>query len=128
MSLGKNATPVAFVLTADMAKACDFYANILGLTQQGADEYATTFDLGGMPMRLSLVPGFVAGEHPVIGWYVDDIAETVAALNAKGVAMEIYEGMGQDAKGIWADPGGRVKIAWFKDAVGNVLSVSELGR
>jgi hypothetical protein len=42
----------------------------------------------------------------------------------RGVTFERYGFMEQDARGIWAVPGGD-KVAWFKDPDGNVLSVSQ---
>jgi hypothetical protein len=32
--------------------------------------------------------------------------------------------MGQDELGIWTSPDGQVKVAWFADPDGNVLSLS----
>ncbi|MET0338831.1 MAG: hypothetical protein ABW063_13850 [Caulobacter sp.] len=38
--------------------------------------------------------------------------------------ITIY-GMGQEADGIWSSPAGDVKVAWFTDPDGNVLSLAE---
>jgi hypothetical protein len=43
----------------------------------------------------------------------------------RGVAFEIYEGSGQDDKGIMRKYG--PPIAWFRDPAGNILSVIQLG-
>ena len=56
------------------------------------------------------------------GWHVADIAAAVTEPGTRGVQFTIYDGMGQDALGIWTAPGGGAKIAWFKDPDGNVLS------
>ena len=55
---------------------------------------------------------------------VDDIAATVDALRAAGVAFEQYDAgpMKTDERGI-AHPG--PKQAWFKDPAGNILSIIE---
>jgi hypothetical protein len=42
-------------------------------------------------------------------------------LARRGVSLERYEGMGQDAKGI--NRAGGPYIAWFKDPAGNILAV-----
>ena len=40
------------------------------------------------------------------------------------MAFEIYDGFGQDEKGVARDEGGP-PIAWFRDPAGNILSVLE---
>ena len=37
----------------------------------------------------------------------------------------IYDGMGQDALGIWTSPDGKSKIAFFNDPDGNALMLNE---
>ena len=120
-----NATPVTFILTADREKAKPFYCDVLGLRQTGEDEFATTFDLAGTPLRLTTVVGHKPGPHTVLGWNVRDIAATATELKGRGVTFEIYEGFGQDADGIWHAPDRDVKIAWFLDTEGNNLSVMQ---
>ena len=124
MALG-TATPVTFILTADREKAEPFYRDVLGLTLVARDDYATTFDLNGTPLRLTTVEGHKPGPHTVLGWNVPDIAATAQALKARGVSFEIYEGFGQDADGIWHAPDRDVKIAWFLDPEGNNLSITQ---
>jgi catechol 2,3-dioxygenase-like lactoylglutathione lyase family enzyme len=125
MPLLTDAPPVAFILTADRDKAEVFYGDVLGLKQTGKDPFATSYDLAGTLLRLTSVPGHVPGPHTVIGWQVPDIRATIAELKAKGVAMMIYDGFGQDADGVWSDPGRGTKIAWFNDPEGNNLSLTE---
>ena len=71
------------------------------------------------------MPDHQAHPHPVLGWNVDDIAGAVEALTNNGVTFTIYEGMGQDALGIWTSPDGKAKVAFFTDPDGNVLSLSQ---
>lgn len=128
MSLPTAAAPVCFILTADRAKSKPFYADVLGLRLLGEDAHAITFDLGNRtPMRLSDVPGHRGSGHPVVGWNVANIVETVRQLAAKGVKFEVYEGYGQDADGIWHSPDGGAKVAWFTDPDGNLLSLTQFG-
>jgi hypothetical protein len=42
----------------------------------------------------------------------------------EGISFNIYPGFGQDELGILTLPGGNVRVAWFKDPDGNVLSVT----
>jgi catechol 2,3-dioxygenase-like lactoylglutathione lyase family enzyme len=121
-----DARPVCFVLTADMARAREFYTQTLGLSETGADPHAVSYDLAGTLMRLTAVEGHAGGPHTVLGWQVADIAAAVDALAEKGVTCVTYEGFGQDARGIWTDPGSGTKIAWFYDPDGNNLSLTQL--
>jgi hypothetical protein len=52
------------------------------------------------------------------------VEATVKALREKGVAFNIYPGFSQDELGILTLPGGTVRVAWFRDPDGNVLSVT----
>jgi catechol 2,3-dioxygenase-like lactoylglutathione lyase family enzyme len=119
--------PVCFVLTADIAKARGFYTDTLGLTETGEDPFAISYDLAGTMLRLTKVEGPVGSPHTVLGWQVADIDGVVDALAAKGVSIAVYEGFGQDARGIWTDPGSGTKIAWFHDPEGNNLSLTQFG-
>jgi hypothetical protein len=53
------------------------------------------------------------------------VPATVKALREKSVAFNIYPRFRQDELGIWSAPGGTVRVAWFKDPDGNVLSVTD---
>ncbi|WP_296678594.1 VOC family protein [Novosphingobium sp.] len=128
MSLPATAQPLGFVITADRSRSKPFYANVLGLRVLGEDEHAVTFDLGNRtPMRLTTVDGYQAAGHTVLGWHVSDIAATVAALKAKGVAFKIYEGYDQGPDAIWRSPQGGSAVAWFADPDGNLLSLTQFG-
>lgn len=122
-----NRTPVTFLFTRDREKALPFYRDILGLTYVGSDQFADRFDLNGVSLRIVPIPDHQPSPHTVLGWDVPDIAVASAALSAKGVRFEIYEGFGQDESGVWTAPDGRAKIAWFLDPDGNNLSITEGG-
>lgn len=119
------ATPVTFVITTDAARSRRFYAETLALPLGTQDDFAVVYDLAGTILRVTEVPGFTAGPHPVLGWRVPDIAATVRHLKSRGIAFTIYDGFGQDADGIWTAPGGTAKVAWFNDPDGNVLSLTQ---
>jgi len=126
VSILTDAEPMTFVLTADRAKSRPFYEDVLGLPVVGEDDFAVTFRLAnGTPLRLTSLPGHVPSDHTVLGWTVSDIAAAVAELKRKGVAMNIYEGFGQDEDGIWHAPDRSAKLVWFNDPEGNVLSVKQ---
>lgn len=120
-----DATPITFVITRDRKTSEAFYGETLGLRRLPGDPFAAVFDLAGVPLRLTEVPGHTPSPHPVLGWRVADIKATVQALTAKGVSMNIYEGMGQDELGIWTAPDGSAKVAFFNDPDGNGLSLTQ---
>ncbi len=120
-----DARPVALVITRDRTVAEAFYGDTLGLRRLPGDDFAAVFDLAGVPMRLTEVPDHKPSPHPVLGWEVADIEATVDALAANGVAFTVCDGMGQDARGIWASPDGKARVAFFNDPDGNGLSLTQ---
>jgi catechol 2,3-dioxygenase-like lactoylglutathione lyase family enzyme len=119
------ATPVCFVLAADLPTARAFYSGTLGLTETGEDPFAVSYDLAGTTLRLTKIEGHQPGPHTVLGWQVGDIEAAIDALAARGVAFEIYDGFGQDVRGVWTHPGSGAKVAWFLDPEGNNLSLTQ---
>jgi catechol 2,3-dioxygenase-like lactoylglutathione lyase family enzyme len=120
-----DARPVAMITTGDRKAAELFYEETLGLRRKGDDGFAALFDLAGVTLRLTEVPGYSAPPHPVLGWDVTDMESAVAALTANGVEMNVYEGLGQDENGIWTAPDGSCKVAFFSDPDGNGLSLTQ---
>jgi catechol 2,3-dioxygenase-like lactoylglutathione lyase family enzyme len=121
-----DARPIAMINTNDRKAAEPFYADTLGLRRKGDDGFAALFDLAGVTLRLTEVPGYSAPLHPVLGWEVPDIEAAVSALTAKGLAMNVYEGLGQDERGIWTAPDESCKVAFFNDPDGNGLSLTQI--
>jgi hypothetical protein len=60
----------------------------------------------------------------VLGWAVADIRKTGRQLSKAGVEFMRFDGLGQDADGVWQSPGG-AKVAWFRDPDDNTLSLTE---
>lgn len=120
-----SGTPIAFVYTTDRERALGFYRDTLGLALHSSDGYGDYLDLGGALLRLTVIKDHRPSEHPVLGWAVADARATVQSLRDKGVVFSIYEGMGQDALGIWTSPDGKSKIAFFNDPDGNALMLNE---
>jgi catechol 2,3-dioxygenase-like lactoylglutathione lyase family enzyme len=115
---------VAFIATADLARARAFYADVLGLTPLTEDGFACVFDAHGTTLRLTRVDEPTIAPYTVLGWSVPDIARSVSALTGAGVGFERFEGMDQDDLGIWTTPSG-ARVAWFKDPDGHTLSVTQ---
>ena len=75
---------------------------------------------------MSYVHELQPAPYSILCWVVPDIRTAVAALVLREVVFEQYEGLGQDAAGVWAAPDGTL-VAWFKDPGGNVLSLAQFG-
>jgi catechol 2,3-dioxygenase-like lactoylglutathione lyase family enzyme len=115
---------IAFAPTRALPEARSFYEDILGLRLVNEDPYAVVFDAHGTMLRITLVAEPAHPGYTVLGWRVTDISKTVADLEGRGVTFARYDGVDQDAQGVWTTPGGD-RIAWFIDPDGNVLSLTE---
>jgi catechol 2,3-dioxygenase-like lactoylglutathione lyase family enzyme len=115
---------VAFVPTADAAKARSFYQGILGMRVVSEDAFALVLDANGTMLRVTNVQNFKPQQFTILGWDVADIEKAVSDLNQRGIRFENYGMPGQDERGIWKSPSG-ARIAWFKDPDGNVLSLTQ---
>jgi catechol 2,3-dioxygenase-like lactoylglutathione lyase family enzyme len=117
---------IGFLLTGDADRAIPFYRDVLGFNVLSDDEFAIAFDANGTMLRLNKAPGFKPAQGTVLGWEVEDIHVAIRELTARGVRFEQFglPFMKQDEHGVWTPPNGD-KVAWFKDADGNVLSISQ---
>ena len=116
-----DAEVMAFAATTDLERATRFYRDTLGLTHVETTPFAAVFRGGGTMVRVTLVDEVRAAPYTVLGWIVGDIAAIMAGLE---VEFTRYDGMDQDAAGVWTTPTGD-RIAWFTDPDGNVLSLTE---
>jgi catechol 2,3-dioxygenase-like lactoylglutathione lyase family enzyme len=117
--------PIAFLPTTDPARAREFYAGTLGLELVDENQFALVFRVGGTMLRVTTVEAFEPQPFTVLGWQVPDVEKAIRTLSERGVAFERFDGMDQDALGVWTSPVGG-HIAWFKDPDGNTLSVAQL--
>jgi catechol 2,3-dioxygenase-like lactoylglutathione lyase family enzyme len=113
----------AFVATTDLERAAAFYGDTLGLEILERTPYAVVLDAAGTTVRLTLVEELTPQPFTVLGWLVDDLEAVVAGLAGAGVQPLRYDGMAQDAAGVWTAPGG-ARILWFQDPDGNTLSLT----
>jgi catechol 2,3-dioxygenase-like lactoylglutathione lyase family enzyme len=124
MGILEAAQLVAIICTRDRSRAATFYRDTLGLRMKLEDDYAVVFEVGDVDLRVSTVPDFTPHEHTVLGFRVPDVAAAVKALGEKGVTCNIYKGFNQDELGIFSLPNSALRVAWFNDPDGNVLSVT----
>ncbi|HET7086909.1 MAG TPA: VOC family protein [Rhizomicrobium sp.] len=116
----------AFLCVRDREAAKRFYAGTLGLTLTREDSYALVFDAGGTVLRVSPVKELQPQPFTVLGWQVPDIVAVMERLAAAGVVFVRVPGLNQDALCVWS-PAPGVKVAWFKDPDGNLLSLGQHG-
>ena len=117
---------IAFLATVSPEGARAFYRDALGLELVDESSYGLVFDAGGRMLRVQIVAAFQPHPHTALGWRVADIVAAMAHLTKHSVRFEFYAGLPQDAEGVWITPEG-VRIAWFKDPDGNVLSLTQFG-
>jgi catechol 2,3-dioxygenase-like lactoylglutathione lyase family enzyme len=120
----RNYDAIAFLATANPAVARAFYEDVLGLQLVSDEHFALVFDLNGRMLRIAKTNEFQPAIHTVLGWAVPDIAAAVRDLIARGIQFSRFDGMKQDASGIWTSPTG-ARIVWFKDPDGNALSLTQ---
>jgi predicted enzyme related to lactoylglutathione lyase len=120
-----SAELVAFVASTDLERSRTFYESVLGLTIDEMTPYACVAHSGHTRLRITLADGWTPQPFTVLGWAVDDIRADLATLRSRDVDPLLFDGMSQDAEGIWTAPGG-AQIAWFTDPDGNVLSFTQV--
>ncbi len=124
-----GATASAVLKVDNYDRARRFYSEVLGLdvedipgdpTRQGV---AKTDD--GSTILLYERPGMPAPENTTLGFSVDDIDTAMDDLRSGGVEFEEYD---IPEIGLKTEAGvasfGDMKIAWFKDSEGNILSLT----
>jgi catechol 2,3-dioxygenase-like lactoylglutathione lyase family enzyme len=99
-----------------------FYRDTLGIRTSLEDGLLTLHLAGGeRPTLVYAKPDFEPATYTILNFPVEDVEAAVDELTSRGVAFERYEGFDQDEKGIVRGQG--PDIAWFRDPVGNILSV-----
>jgi catechol 2,3-dioxygenase-like lactoylglutathione lyase family enzyme len=107
----------------DLERAEKFYERTLGLKRTGAEPgEAVVYQSGNS--RLCVYRSAFAGTNKGTAalWEVSDVEAIVNELKAKGVAFEHYDLPGLTRQGD-VHVGGDLKVAWFKDPDGNILSI-----
>jgi predicted enzyme related to lactoylglutathione lyase len=105
----------------DLKAAEKFYSETLGVPVSEHYGLLTLHLAGGRDTIIYPKPDHTPATFTILNFQVDDIDAAVDELVRRGVELEKYDGMGQDAKGI--NRAGGPYIAWFKDPAGNILAV-----
>ena len=112
--------------TSQVEVARAFYADVLGLPFRGADaDGKLLFGLSaGSMLALIERPAGSPANHTAMSFEVADIGQSIAELQARGVAFDDYDLPGLKTVGHLGVLGAE-KAAWFKDPDGNILCLHE---
>jgi len=112
----------------DLKQAKDFYGQTLGLELSERHEGLELNLADDLDVFIYAKPNHTPASFTVLNFKVDDIEQTIDELKSLGINLEHYNqpDLKTDNNGILADDG--MKIAWFKDPAGNVLSIIESDR
>jgi catechol 2,3-dioxygenase-like lactoylglutathione lyase family enzyme len=120
----------------DLKRARKFYAEKLGL--EPVDERPGGLLYRGASGEFALFEsgGASPGTFTQMGWEVDDIEETVAALKDRGVVFEDVDLPGlrtvdgiAEISGNYPSKGAKgERGAWFRDSEGNMLGIGQAVR
>jgi len=116
---------IANLAVKDLETARGFYEDTLGLQQVGAEgDEVLVFQAGASQLFVYRSEFAGTNQATALSWVVGDaIDEEVRALAAKGVRFEHYPDMpGMHLEGDLHVAEG-MKVAWFKDPDGNILSL-----
>jgi catechol 2,3-dioxygenase-like lactoylglutathione lyase family enzyme len=129
LSKGRVATRLP---AQDLNRARAFYADKLGLEPVEEREGGLRYVSAGGEFALFQSEGAPSGDHTQMGWEVEDIEATVAALRARGVVFEEYDFPGlrtvdgiADIEGNYPSKGIGERGAWFRDSEGNMLGIGQ---
>jgi catechol 2,3-dioxygenase-like lactoylglutathione lyase family enzyme len=117
---------MATVAVTSLKRARPFYEETLGL--QPADDSQSQhgvmgFKAGGATVLIYESEFAGGNKATVLTWALgDSFDDEVKALQAKGVAFETYDMPGMEKDGP-VHRMGEMKVVWFKDPDGNILSV-----
>lgn len=111
----------------DLAKAKEFYSDVLGLQVITESPQVVVYQ-SGANSKLQIYQTEFAGTNKATyaTWEVGDIASEVEALEAAGITFEQYDAPGVTRDGAIHTYGdGGERAAWFKDPDGNILCLHQ---
>ena len=118
-----NMDAIATIAVKDLPKAAKFYEDTLGLTRGRAEgDEAIAFESGDTTINVYRSKFAGTNKATAVTWAVDDVDDVVRTLKAKGITFEHYDLPDTRREGD-VHVSGDIKVAWFKDPDGNILSV-----
>ena len=120
----RDTDAVATLAVKDLDKAATFYEETLGLSRaDGEDDEALVFESGDTTINVYQSSFAGTNKATALTWVVDDLEDVVDTLKARGVKFEHYDLPDTTRKGD-IHVSGDIKVAWFKDPDGNILSIA----
>lgn len=110
----------------DLQKTKQFYGEILGLSIEKDTDMEGILHLTvneNTPILIYAKPDHTPATFTILNFRVSGIEDVVSQLKKKGVVFEKYDQpyIKTDEDNI--SHGNGIKIAWFKDPAGNILSI-----
>jgi catechol 2,3-dioxygenase-like lactoylglutathione lyase family enzyme len=119
----ENTDAVATLAVKDLAVAAKFYEQTLGLHRTGPeDPEFLMFESGDTTINVYRSSYAGTNKATAVTWTVDDVDDVVRTLKGRGVKFEHYDLPDTKREGD-VHLSGDIKVAWFKDPDGNILSV-----
>jgi catechol 2,3-dioxygenase-like lactoylglutathione lyase family enzyme len=119
----RDTDAVATLGVKDLDQAARFYEGTLGLTRAGGEDHEViVFESGDTTINVYRSSFAGTNKATALTWPVDDVDEVVRTLKGKGVKFEHYDLPDTRREGD-VHVSGDIKVAWFKDPDGNILSV-----
>ena|SRR5829696_5896690 len=122
----RDTDAMATVPVKDLDVAARFYEETLGLSRADAenteDHEAILFESGDTTINVYRSSFAGTNRATALTWAVDDVNDVVRTLKSKGVTFEHYDLPDTRREGD-VHVSGDIKVAWFKDPDGNILSV-----
>jgi catechol 2,3-dioxygenase-like lactoylglutathione lyase family enzyme len=119
----KDADAVATIAVKNLDAAAKFYEETLGLSRSGGEDgEAITFESGNTSINVYKSSFAGTNKATALTWTVADVDDVVRTLKGKGIKFEHYDLPDTRREGD-VHISGDVKVAWFKDPDGNILSV-----
>lgn len=121
----------ARIPTQDLERARRWYSEKLGLEPVEEREGGLRYEGAAGVFCLFASAGAADGSFTQLAFNVDDLDATVAALRARGVVFEEYEGtVGGivEIDGNYPSKGRGERGAWFRDSEGNMLGLGQAVR
>ena len=119
----RDTDAIATLAVKDLDVAARFYEGTLGLRRADAeDDESLVFESGDTTINVYRSTFAGTNKATALTWTVDDVDDVVRELKSKGVSFEHYDLPDTTRRGD-VHVSGDVKVAWFKDPDGNILSV-----
>ena len=119
----KDADAVATIAVKNLNAAAKFYEETLGLSRSGGEDgEVIVFESGDTSINVYKSNFAGTNKATALTWTVDDVDDVVRTLKGKGIKFEHYD-LPETRREGDVHVSGDIKVAWFKDPDGNILSV-----